>query len=108
MTNAVQLNITIDHNVIFAWAQRRGARPSTFEGDERAWPILFSLGPAATGIEEISWERFFAEFEQAALAFVYRDAGPRGELDDLHQFVARAAVVELVVSGYTTIVEQVT
>ena len=104
--NVVQLNNTIDHNVIFSWAHRRGARPSTFEGDEHPWPILFSLGPAATGIEEISWERFFTEFEQAALAFVYRDAGAHGELDDLHQFLARATVVEPWLPRYTTIVEQ--
>jgi hypothetical protein len=30
----VLLYITIDHATIVAWAQRRGARPSTFKGDE--------------------------------------------------------------------------
>jgi hypothetical protein len=55
---------------------------------------------------EIRWDKFFEEFERANLAFVYRDAGPNGELDDLHEFVNRAAVPELTVSGKSTIVER--
>ena len=34
MANAELLCVTIDHHVIFSWAQRRGAHPSTFEGDD--------------------------------------------------------------------------
>jgi hypothetical protein len=107
MADAALLYVTIDHQVIFSWAQRRGARPSTCEGDERSWPLLFSFGTANAGLEEISWDRFFAEFERANLAFIYRDFGPNGELDDLHEFVKRAAVPELTVSGKSTIIEQV-
>ncbi len=106
MANALALYVTIDHQVIRAWAQRRGARPSTFEGDEHPWPLLFSFGAASTGVREISWDRFFAEFERADLAFTYRDAGPHGEVDDFHEFVKRAAVQKLVASGKSTIVEQ--
>jgi len=95
--NNMLLNVTIDHQVIFSWAQRRGAHPSTFDGDERRWPLVFSFGSADTGLEEISWERFFAEFERAGLAFIYRDASPNGEVDDFHEFVKRAAVPELIV-----------
>jgi hypothetical protein len=102
------LNLTIDHQVIFSWAQHRGAYPSTFEGDERPWPLFFNFGPPGAGLVEISWERFFVEFEQANLAFVYRDAGPNGDMDNSYQFVRRPAVIELIISGKSTITEQVT
>jgi hypothetical protein len=89
--------------VIFEWARRRGARPSTFEGEERPWPLYFSIGVLGAGLREISWDRFFAEFEQAALAFCYREEGPRGELDDFHQFIKRVMVPALILSGQTTV-----
>jgi hypothetical protein len=76
MTDEVLLHITIDHQVVFAWAQRRGARPSIIEGDERPWPLFFNFNIADGELKEISWDRFFEEFERAGLAFVYRDATP--------------------------------
>lgn len=66
------LHLTIDHQIIFLWAQRRGARPATCEGDERPWPLFFDIEPANSFLKEISWDKFFAEFERAYLAFVYR------------------------------------
>ncbi len=101
------LQITIDHDTITAWARRRGAVPATFQGKERPWPLKFSFGPTAGSIE-ISWDEFFAEFERANLAFVYRDTGPDGEVDDLHEFVNRAAVPELTSSNKSTIIEWAT
>jgi hypothetical protein len=50
---------------------------------------------------------FFAEFERANLAFVYRDASPNGHLDDLHEFVRPAVVPELTISGRSTIAQEV-
>jgi hypothetical protein len=108
MVATVLLQITIDHEMIIAWAQRRGAIPSTFEGDERPWPMKFSVGPTAAGLVEIDWDKFFEEFETADLAFVYQDTGPNGELDDFHEFVNRAAVPELTASGKLTIIEPAT
>jgi hypothetical protein len=108
MANAVLLHVTIDHNVVLTWAQRRGARPATFEGDEHPWPVSFTFGSASSGLKEISWEDFFAAFERADLALVYRDVGPNGELDNLHEFVNRAAVSELIASRNATIAEEVT
>ena len=87
-------------------------RPLRHGKDQRSgasghWPLFFNFGSAGSGLEDISWDRFFAEFERAALAFVYRDTGPNGELDDLHEFVRRAAVAELAISGNSTITGQV-
>ena len=107
IANGVPLHITIDHQVIFAWAQQRGACPSILEGDERPWPLFFNFSSADADLKEISWDKFFEGFERAALAFVYQDATPNGELDDWHEFVKRAAVPELVISGKRTITEKV-
>ena len=101
------LHITIDHEVIIAWAKRRGARPSTIDGDEHPWPLFFDVGSNAAGLVEIDWDRFFEEFERAYLAFVYRDTGPDCELDDSHEFVKRSSLPELIISGKSTIVERV-
>ena len=106
MSNSVLLYITIDHATIVSWAQRRGARPSTFEGDEHPWPLFFDFGPIAPGQVEIGWGKFFAEFERADLAFAYRDVAPNGELDDSHEFVKRATLPELTLAGRKTIVER--
>jgi hypothetical protein len=104
MANSVQLYVTIDHALILAWARRRGARPSTFEGDERPWPVFFAFGPPAPDVTEIGWNRFFEEFERANLAFTYREAAPDGELDTYYEFVKRIALPDLIFSGKPTIV----
>ena len=67
IANGVLLHITIDHQVIFAWAQQRGACPSILEGDERPWPLFFNFSSADADLKEISWDKFFEEFEGAAL-----------------------------------------
>jgi hypothetical protein len=99
--------ITIDHDLIRAWAERRGARPSTDEGDERPWPLLFDFGTPDAGVREIGWDEFLAEFERADLAFVYRADGEIGERDDFHEFVMRSTVPDLVVGGKSTIVGRI-
>jgi hypothetical protein len=98
------LHLTVDHQVMFSWAQRRGARPATCEDDERPWPLFFELGPADSFLKEISWDNFFAEFGRANLAFIYRDISPNGELDDWHRFVKRVSVPQLVITGKSTII----
>jgi len=98
--------ITIDHAVIRVWAERRGARPSTDEGDERPWPLLLDFGSPDAGVREISWDEFFAEFERADLAFVCRSDDGVGARDDFHEFVMRSTVPELLVGGKPTIVRR--
>ena len=97
--NAFQFNVTIDHAVIRAWAERRAARPSMMLGDYRPWPLLFDFGPPDAGVKEIDWDRFFGEFERANLAFVYRDVTVDGELDDFHEFINRSTVPGLTLAG---------
>ena|SRR5215204_7715428 len=104
MGNVVPIQVTIDRDVIKAWANRRKARPSTLMGDDRPWPLLFDFGPPDAGVREIGWDPFFAEFERANLAFVYRDAAPDGELDDFYEFINRSAVPGLTLAAKSTII----
>jgi hypothetical protein len=68
-------------------------------------PVLqFRIGRRRS--QEISWDKLFEEFERADLAFVFRETGPDGELDDLHELVRRAGALELIISGKSTITEQ--
>jgi len=103
MTNSAPIRVTIDQDVIVAWAKRRSGRPSTMIGDERPWPLLFDFGPPDVGVKEIGWDRFFAEFERANLAFVFRDAVEDSELDDFHEFINRALVPALAVATTITL-----
>ena len=103
----VLLYVTIDHATIVAWAERHGARPRSFEGGDRPWPLLFQWGPASPGVIGTSWDRFFDEFERLDLAFVYRDAAPDGEPDIDHEFIKRIAVPDLIFSGKSTIIGRV-
>ena len=102
MTNAIPIHVTIDHDVIRSWAERRGARPARSDGEGRPSPLTFDIGPPKAGVVDIGWEEFFAEFEVANLAFIYRDAAPGGEIDDLREFVIRSVVPELTMSNKST------
>jgi len=106
MVNAIQLYVTVDHQVIMAWAQRREARPSTFMGAERPWPLVFDLGTPDTGLKEIEWDDFFADFERAYLAFLFHETAENGDLDDLYEFANRSIFPELTVSRRSTIVRR--
>jgi hypothetical protein len=104
----MRLYVTIDHPTIVDWAQRRGASPATFDGDEHPWPLLFEFGSGLpTNVITIDWERFFAQFERDDLAFAFAGVAPDGERGDYHQFVKRAALPELVFSGRATIMVQI-
>jgi hypothetical protein len=103
----VLLCVTIDHPTIVSWAFDRGASPSTFEGDERPWPLLFDFGPPSPRMVAIGWDRFFEQFERYNLAFVFPYAAPDNERDVSHQFVNRAALPNLTVSGKSTILERI-
>lgn len=104
----VQLYVTIDHPTIVDWAERRGAIPSTLDGDERPWPLLFEFGRSVPAdVIAINWSKFFAQFERDELAFAFADFAPDGALDDYHQFVKRVAVPDLVYSGRSTVTARI-
>jgi hypothetical protein len=99
-------HVTIDHDVIRSWAERRSACPATLQGDERPWPLKFELRTPDPDMVEIDWQRFFDDFDRSNFAFVYREAAPDGALDDLHEFVHRSSVPGLTAFSRSTVIER--
>ncbi|MEO6393154.1 MAG: hypothetical protein ABIP75_14995 [Pyrinomonadaceae bacterium] len=84
---------TTDHAVIQKWVEARGGHPAsvkgTGSGDE---PGLLRIDyPGYTGedtLEEITWDEFFAKFDETGLAFLFQDETKDGELSRFSKLVA--------------------
>jgi len=78
---------TRDHDVIRKWASRRGAEPATGEATAsgHATVAIADTGagvrfnfPGVGPFRPISWDEWFANFDQHQLSFVYEDAADDG------------------------------
>ncbi len=81
---------SIDHGFIRAWAEAREGRPGRLEAVASAGgtPLLrFDFGTPEAGLQEISWDEFFAIFERERLALEYRDTP--GHLGRMYKFLPR-------------------
>ncbi|QRN97836.1 hypothetical protein JRI60_01760 [Archangium violaceum] len=89
-------HVTIDHDEIREWAEARCGRPSmvTGTGSEDHAGILRIDFPGYGGrgtLEPISWEEFFAKFEESNLALVY-SAHAHGHRSNFNKLIARESV----------------
>ena len=71
---------TTDHETIRKWAEAKGGKPaavdSTHSGDDVGIVrIMFPDAPNSEhdALVEISWEEFFAEFEERELALIHEE-----------------------------------
>jgi hypothetical protein len=67
---------TTDHETIRKWAEARGGKPARVKGTGDAKdPGLLRLdfGEPEEALEAITWEEFFAKFEESNLALLYQD-----------------------------------
>lgn len=69
--------VTRDHDVIRQWAERRGAEPASVPGSEhdgRRGVLRFDF-PDYGGqeLERVSWDEWFATFDERNLEFVYQE-----------------------------------
>jgi hypothetical protein len=80
-----QAHMTTEHEEIRQWVEERGGYPATVRGTESGdEPGVLRIDyPGYSGegtLERISWDEFFAKFEEANLAFLYqeetKDGGP--------------------------------
>lgn len=69
---------TTDHETIRNWATRHGGKPAAVartheKGDVGIIRIMFPKSKQSEheGLEEISWDEFFQEFDSRELALVY-------------------------------------
>jgi hypothetical protein len=69
--------VTTHHDVIRQWAQERDGRPATVEGtehDEHLGVLRIVFGEGISGrLREVSWDEWFATFDQRGLNFIYQE-----------------------------------
>ncbi len=91
---ASESKTTTDHEEIRRWAEERDGRPAsvagTEAGDDEAGVLRIDFpGGAGGSLEEISWEEWFAKFEENNLAFLYQEEKASGEDSTFFKLVSR-------------------
>jgi hypothetical protein len=76
--SAMQESATTDHDVIRRWADDRHATPATLAGTEHDGDVGelrfdLELGNDLEDLTHISWDDWFAEFDQRGLQFVFHE-----------------------------------
>ena len=83
---------TTDHSVIRKWIEARQGAPSVVrgtEGRDGEGIIRVECDRAQDKLEEISWDDFFAVFEDRKLAFLHQDKTADGQVSRFFKFVKR-------------------
>jgi hypothetical protein len=72
---------TTHHEVIREWAEARGGRPATVEGtehDDHLGVLRFDFGDPTDRLREVSWDEWFATFDDRRLNFIYQETRSDG------------------------------
>src|SRR5436305_5576406 len=85
---------TTNHDEIRKWAEARGSKPATVkrtESDDEVGVLRIDFPgySAQYSIEEITWDEFFAKFDEKQLAFLYQDKTSSGEESRFFKLVSR-------------------
>lgn len=95
---ANQTQQTTDHQKIRSWAEERGGTPSavkrTQNGETGIIRINFPGYSGEDSLEEISWDEWFAKFDDSDLVFLYQDTTSGGEKSNFNKLVKRETVEE--------------
>lgn len=87
---------TTDHAKIRQWAEERGGKPATVSDTANDEPGVLRIDfPGYSGeetLEQISWEAFFAKFDESDLAFLYQDQTDDGNVSRFCKFVSQEEV----------------
>ena len=68
--------VTTHHEVIKEWAEARGGVPATVEGTEHGnhlGVLRFDFGEPTEGLRQVSWDEWFATFDERRLNFIYQE-----------------------------------
>jgi hypothetical protein len=75
--------VTTHHDVIRRWAEERGGTPATVEGtehDDHLGVLRIVFGEEASGrLREVSWDEWFATFDERGLNFIYQEQTKAGD-----------------------------
>jgi hypothetical protein len=82
--------VTTDHDVIRRWAEERGAVPATVEGTGpggRPGVLRFDFprGGRDERLQEVSWDDWFATFDERRLNFIYQEERTDGRQSNFFQ-----------------------
>ena len=83
---------TTDHATIRKWAEARGGRPATVKrtgSKDEPGVLRFDFGEPEDSLEEISWDEFFAKFDDNELALLYQDKTKDGKTSRFFKLVNR-------------------
>ena len=84
---------TTDHDEIRRWVEERNGKPATVKGtasrgqDAGLLRVDFPGYSGDDSLEEISWDEFFAKFDESNLAFLYQDDSDGGKQSRFSKFV---------------------
>lgn len=81
---------TTDHDAIRGWAKARDGRPSRVRDTSDGGILRIDFDPPEESLEEISWDEFFAVFEDRELAFLYQDKTEDGQTSRFGKFIHRS------------------
>lgn len=91
---ASESHTTTDHDEIRRWVEEHDGKPASVRGteDDEAAGVLRIDFPGGTGedqLEHISWDDWFAKFEDQGLAFLYQAEKASGEDSTFFKLVSR-------------------
>lgn len=80
---ATDTRTTTDHDEIRRWVEEHGGEPASVKGTESGdepgvLRIDFPGGTGEDQLEHISWEDWFAKFDENDLAFLYQETKAGG------------------------------
>lgn len=85
---------TTDHDEIRSWVEEHDPKPASVRGTEKSGGagvlrIDFPGGAGEDRLEHISWDDWFAKFEDERLAFLYQERKADGSDSTFFKLVAR-------------------
>ncbi len=86
---------TTDHDEIRHWVEEHGGTPASVKGTEAGGDVAgvlridFPGGADESELAHLSWEEWFAKFEEESLAFLYQERKASGEESTFFKLVHR-------------------
>lgn len=81
---------TTDHDTIREWVEAREGRPARVKGGGEGGILRIDFGEPEENLESLSWDEFFAVFDENELAFLHQDETADGRTSRFNKFVDRA------------------
>ena len=79
---------TTDHDTIRDWVERRAGVPARVrDAEPDELEIDFPPGAGADSVEHISWEEWFAKFDEQDLCFLYQEEMATGDESNFFKLV---------------------